>query len=59
MANEPRIKRALDWILDELAEDPRRNRVELIDEAGRKFDLSPLQSEFLFSQLVEALKKKH
>lgn len=58
MAGEHRIKQALDWILAELAENPKSDRVKLIDEASQKFDLSPLQSDFLFSQLVEALRKR-
>lgn len=58
MAGESRIQQALEWILAQLGDDPKRDRVKLIDEAGRKFDISPLQSEFLFSQLVEALKDK-
>lgn len=56
MAGETRIQQALDWILAHLNDDPKCDRIRLIDEASRKFDLSPLQAGFLISQLVEALR---
>ena len=55
---EPNVKRALDWILDRLTDDPDRKRGELIDEASRQFDLTPLEADFLYRQLSEALKHK-
>jgi hypothetical protein len=55
---EPNVKRALDWILDHLADDPGAKRGELIDEASRQFDLTPLEADFLYRQLSEALKGK-
>jgi hypothetical protein len=55
---EPNVKRALDWILDRLADDPDAKRGELIDEASRQFDLTPLEADFLYRQLTEALKGK-
>jgi hypothetical protein len=51
---EPNIKRALDWILDRLADDPGAKRSALIDEASRQFDLTPLEADFLYRQLTEA-----
>ena len=53
---EPPIKRALDWVLTRLADDPTAKRSTLIDEASREFDLTPLEEEFLYRQLVEATK---
>jgi hypothetical protein len=50
---EPSIKRALQWVLDRLADDPRAERAELIDRASREFDLTPLQADFLYRQLTE------
>lgn len=50
---EPNVKRALQWVLERLAEDPTARRAQLIDEAARRFDLSPLQQEFLYRQLIE------
>jgi hypothetical protein len=55
---EPNVKRALDWILERLADDPAAKRGALIDEASREFDLTPLEADFLYRQLQEALKGK-
>jgi hypothetical protein len=51
---EPKIKRALEWVLGRLADDPGASRAALIDEASREFDLTPLDADFLYRQLVEA-----
>ena len=51
---EPKIKRALEWVLARLADDPRASRSALIDQASREFDLAPPDADFLFRQLVEA-----
>jgi hypothetical protein len=51
---EPKIKQALDWIVARLADEPHAKRSELIDEAARQFDLTPLDEDFLFRQLVDA-----
>jgi hypothetical protein len=55
---EPNVKRALDWILARLADDPDAKRGTLIDEASREFDLTPLEADFLYRQLSEATKGK-
>jgi hypothetical protein len=52
-AGEPNIRRALQWILDRLADDPGATRAELIDQASREFDLTPLEADFLYRQLAE------
>ncbi len=54
---EPNLKRALQWVLDRLADDPRAKRSELIDQASREFDLTPLEADFLYRQLTEVEKK--
>jgi hypothetical protein len=51
---EPNVKRALTWVLRQLEERPTAKRSPLIDEASRRFDLTPLEAEFLYRQLVEA-----
>lgn len=51
---EPGVKRALRWVLDRLADDPAAKRGPLVDEAARRFDLSPLETDFLYRQLTEA-----
>lgn len=49
---EPGVKRALRWVLDRLADDPAAKRGPLVDEAARRFDLSPLETDFLYRQLT-------
>jgi hypothetical protein len=55
---EPNVKRALEWILAQLEDDPSTKRSKLIDQAAREFDLTPLEEDFLQRQLVDELKKK-
>ena len=47
------IKQAVKWIDEQRAEDPRADWTRLIDEASRRFDLSPLDTEFLSRHLAE------
>jgi hypothetical protein len=53
MPGDAPIKQAVKWIDDQLADDAGADRVRLIDEASRRFDLSPLDQEFLFRHLAE------
>jgi hypothetical protein len=55
---EPNVKRALEWILAQLEDDPSAKRGKLIDQAAREFDLTPLEEDFLQRRLVDELKKK-
>jgi hypothetical protein len=55
---EPHVKRALDWILERLADKPHAKRGELVDEASREFDLTPLEADFLYRHLDELLKHR-
>ena len=48
-AGEAPIKQAVAWIDDRLRDDPRADRLRLVDEAARRFDLSPLDTDFLFA----------
>ncbi len=41
------LRKATKWIVDELKYHPEVNRGELIEKACLKFDLSPLDAEFL------------
>ena len=52
-AGEAPIKQAVQWIDDQLRDDPKADRAKLVDEAGRRFDLSPLDSDFLWRHLAE------
>ena len=54
---EAPIKQAVRWIDDQLGENPGADRVKLVDEASRRFDLSPLDADFLFRHLAERAKK--
>jgi hypothetical protein len=52
-AGEAPIKQAVKWIDEQLHDNPQADRTKLIDEAGRRFDLPPLDSEFLVRQLSQ------
>jgi hypothetical protein len=52
-AGEAPIKQAVIWIEEQLRDNPKADRTTLIDEAGRRFDLTPLDSEFLVRQLSQ------
>jgi hypothetical protein len=57
-AGEAPIKQAVKWIDDQLHDNPKVDRVKLIDEASRRFDLSPADEDFLFRHLAERTKAK-
>lgn len=40
-------RRAVQWINDELREEPQKKLSGLIDEAGMRFNLGPQDAEFL------------
>ncbi len=42
------LRKAIEWISQERQVEPERRLGLLIDEASRKFDLSPADSEFLY-----------
>jgi hypothetical protein len=50
---EAPIKQALKWIDEQLREQAGADRLRLVDEAARRFDLSPLDAEFLARRLAE------
>ncbi len=41
------IRRALRWLDDRVQDDPRADRARLIGEAAVRFDLTPLEEDFL------------
>jgi len=47
---EQGLKEAIKWINGELQDDPRANVGLLIDNASRQFNLSPLQTDFLYRE---------
>jgi hypothetical protein len=54
---EAPIKQAVKWIDDRMHADPTADRMKLIDEASRRFDLSPLDTDFLSRHLAERARK--
>ena len=44
---EPSVKAAIKWIDEQLRDAPDSDRVTLLDKAARRFDLSPLEEDFL------------
>ncbi|MBI4272042.1 MAG: hypothetical protein HY615_17030 [Candidatus Rokubacteria bacterium] len=52
-AGEAPIKQAVRWLDEQLGENPAADRVRLVDEAARRFDLSPLDADFLYRHLAE------
>lgn len=57
-AGEAPIKQAVKWLEDQLQDNPGADRVKLVDEASRRFDLSPLDEDFLFRHLAERTPRK-
>jgi hypothetical protein len=47
---ERELKDALQWINGELQDNPEANVALLIDQASRQFNLTPLQTEFLYRE---------
>ena len=47
------VRGALRWLSERRLEDPSAPRLALIDEAARRFDLNPLQAEFLIRNWKE------
>ena len=47
------IKAAVRWIEDQLQDRPDANRVTLVDEASRRFDLTPLDEDFLVRHVAQ------
>jgi hypothetical protein len=47
------LRRAVKWISEEQTYNPQKKLSEMIDEASLKFDLSPMDAEFLFRMLKD------
>jgi hypothetical protein len=46
------IKNAIKYISEILKETPDIDKLKLIDETSKRFDLNPMQTEFLTNKLV-------
>jgi hypothetical protein len=47
------LRRALRWLDERAQEDPGSDRAKLVGEAASRFDLSPLEEEFLRTRWVK------
>jgi len=54
---EAPIKQAVKWIDEQLRDNPKADRLKLVDEASRRFDLTPLDTDFLLRHIAEQTKK--
>ncbi len=45
-----RLRRALIWLAEQRMADPKASRSKLISEAGQRFDLSPMEEDFLIGE---------
>ncbi len=50
------LRRALRWLDDRAREEPRLDRVRAVSEASQRFDLSPMEEDFLLTNWVRAAK---
>ena len=50
---EAPIKAAVQWIDERLRERPGVDRITLVDEASQRFDLTPLDTDFLVRHLSQ------
>ena len=50
---EAPIKAAVAWIDEQLHDRPDADRLKLVDEASRRFDLTPLDADFLVRHLAQ------
>ena len=57
-AGEAPVKQAVLWIDEQLREHPGTDRVRLIEQASQRFDLSPLDEDFLVRHLAQRPKAK-
>ena len=54
---EAPIKQAVKWLDEQLHDNPNADRMKLVDEASRRFDLSPLDADFLMRHLAERVQR--
>ncbi|VAW15589.1 hypothetical protein MNBD_BACTEROID05-24 [hydrothermal vent metagenome] len=45
------VRKAVAWVNKELGQDPLADKTKLINEASQKFDLTPIESEDLASEI--------
>ena len=47
------LKKALLWLAERRQENPKASRASLISEAAQRFDLTPLEEDFLVGEWKE------
>jgi hypothetical protein len=47
------LKKAIEWISERRVDDPSVRLAVLIDEASRRFDLNPIQADFLYRHFTQ------
>ena len=47
------LRKAIQWIDEQRRENPKAGTAALIDEAGRRFDLSPVRADFLYRHFAK------
>ena len=50
---EPAMRQVMKWLDEQRRERPGVSLVALVDEASRRFDLTPLQADFLLRHLSQ------
>lgn len=53
MELEVGLKKAIQWIDERRWENPKASMATLIDEASRRFELSPIQADFLYRHFAK------
>ena len=53
MELEVGLKKAIQWIDEQRRESPKASMASLIDEASRKYELSPIQADFLYRHFTK------
>lgn len=48
------LRRALRWLDERVREDPGADRMKLVGEAAVRFDLSPVEEEFLLTNWLRS-----
>ena len=51
LPNGSALRRAVRWLSERRSQSPGASMAALIEEASMRFDLSPLEANFLFDQL--------
>lgn len=47
------LKKAIEWIGQRRRDDPSASLAALVDEACRRFDLNPIQADFLYRHFAQ------